>query len=129
MSPPSLLKAPPGMFASGTTTSSCRAKIRLAPTGKARAPGAAAATRSARPPPKKKGKVSRVKRKKVPTKRPTTSSSPSAPTRGTMMMSFNGDASTASDVFDEMAGSNDAITEFVNLLDTNTVGIDQAPSR
>ncbi|KAE8807112.1 putative galacturonosyltransferase 14 [Hordeum vulgare] len=41
-------------------------------------------------------------------------------------MPFKGIASTASDVFNEMAGSNDATAEFVNLLDTNTVDIDQA---
>ncbi|XBI20128.1 hypothetical protein VPH35_061488 [Triticum aestivum] len=45
-------------------------------------------------------------------------------------MPFNGAAPPASEVFDEMAGSggsNNATTEFVNLLDTNAVDIDQAP--
>ncbi|KAE8770563.1 putative galacturonosyltransferase 14 [Hordeum vulgare] len=45
------------------------------------------------------------------------------------MMPFNGAASIAGEVFDEMAGSggsNNAAAEFVNLLDTNTVDIGQA---
>nr|XP_045090251.1 glutathione S-transferase T3-like [Aegilops tauschii subsp. strangulata] len=45
-------------------------------------------------------------------------------------MPFNGAAPPASEVFDEMAGSggsNNATTEFVNLLDTNAVDIDQVP--
>ncbi|KAE8775124.1 Lactation elevated protein 1 [Hordeum vulgare] len=41
-------------------------------------------------------------------------------------MLFNNIASTASEVFDEMVGSNDVYTEFVNLLVSNTVDIDQA---
>ncbi|KAE8772813.1 hypothetical protein D1007_55117 [Hordeum vulgare] len=126
MSPPPSLKAPPRLSASDGAASSCRAEIRLA-RREGTGAGAATAARSARPPPEKKGKVLGVKPKKVPTKRPSTSSSPSAPARGTPTMPFNGAASTASEVFDEMAGSNDATTEFVNLLDTNTVDIDQAP--
>nr|XP_020185878.1 glutathione S-transferase T3-like [Aegilops tauschii subsp. strangulata] len=45
-------------------------------------------------------------------------------------MPLNGAAPTAGEVFDEMAGSggsNNATAEFVSLLDTNTVDIDQAP--
>ncbi|XP_044947533.1 uncharacterized protein LOC123396757 [Hordeum vulgare subsp. vulgare] len=45
-------------------------------------------------------------------------------------MSSNSVASTASEVFDEMAGSgglNNVAVEFVNLLKTNAVDIDQAP--
>ncbi|KAE8811908.1 galacturonosyltransferase 14 [Hordeum vulgare] len=45
-------------------------------------------------------------------------------------MTFNGAALLASEVFDEMAGSggsNNPTSEFVNLLDTNVVDIDQAP--
>ncbi|XBJ07330.1 hypothetical protein VPH35_012875 [Triticum aestivum] len=45
-------------------------------------------------------------------------------------MPFDGAAPPTSEAFDEMAGSggsNNATTEFVNLLDTNAVDIDQAP--
>ncbi|KAE8773560.1 putative galacturonosyltransferase 14 [Hordeum vulgare] len=43
-------------------------------------------------------------------------------------MSFNDAASTTGEVFDEMngSGSNNATVNFVNVLDTNTVDIDQA---
>ncbi|KAE8816247.1 Lactation elevated protein 1 [Hordeum vulgare] len=98
------------------------------PAGKERAPGVAAAVRSARPPAEKMSKVSGVKRKKVPSKRP--SSTPSAPARCSPTVPFNGVASTAGEVFDEMAGSggsNNVAAKFVNLLDTNVVDIDQAP--
>nr|XP_045089502.1 uncharacterized protein LOC123497228 [Aegilops tauschii subsp. strangulata] len=101
-----------------------------APTGKARAPGANAAARSW-PAAEKVGKVSGVKRKRIPaTKKSAPSFTPSAPARGSPAMPLNGAAFTASEVFDEMAGiggSNNATTEFVNLLDTNAVDIDQAP--
>lgn len=99
------------------------------PTGKARAPGANAAARS-RSAAEKVGKVSGVKRKKIPTKRTAPSSTPFAPARGSPAMPFNGAASTASEVFDEMTGSggsNNATVEFMNLLDTNAVDIDQVP--
>ncbi|KAE8821220.1 putative galacturonosyltransferase 14 [Hordeum vulgare] len=70
-----------------------------------------------------------MKRKKVPPKRPTPSSTPSALTRCSPTMPFNDAALTACEVFDEMAGSglNNASGEFENLLETNTVDIDQAP--
>ncbi|KAE8782516.1 galacturonosyltransferase 14 [Hordeum vulgare] len=73
-------------------------------------------------------KVSDMKQKKVPTKKP--SATPSAPARRSPMVPFYGAASTAGDVFDERAGSygsNNAAAEFVNLLATNAVDIDQAP--
>ncbi|KAE8810692.1 hypothetical protein D1007_12623 [Hordeum vulgare] len=84
------------------------------------------AARSATPLLEKKGKVSGLKRKKVPTKRSATSSSLFATTRGTPTMPLNGATSIASEVFDEMASSNDATTKFINLFDTNTFDIDQA---
>ncbi|KAE8793849.1 Lactation elevated protein 1 [Hordeum vulgare] len=99
-------------------------------TEKARAPAAIAAARFARPMAEKMSKVSGMKRKKVPTKRPVPSSTPSAPARCSPTMPFNGVASTTGEVFNEMAGSggsNNVAAEFVNLLDTNAVDIDQAP--
>ncbi|KAE8769729.1 putative galacturonosyltransferase 14 [Hordeum vulgare] len=48
------------------------------------------------------------------------------PTRGTLTMPFNVAASTASEVFNKMASLNDTNAEFVNLLDTNIVDIEQA---
>ncbi|KAE8780173.1 putative galacturonosyltransferase 14 [Hordeum vulgare] len=126
MSPPPLLKAPPCM---STSRGQCGrpGQKSAGPVAKARRPGGAAAMRFARPPSEKKGKVSGVKRKKVHTKRSAVSSSPSAPAKGIPIIPFNGLASTTSEVFDEMAGSNDATSEFVNLFDTNTVDTDQAP--
>ncbi|KAE8789220.1 galacturonosyltransferase 14 [Hordeum vulgare] len=91
-------------------------------------PGAAAAPQSARPPTGKMSKVSGVKRKKVTTKRP--SSTPSAPARCSPTVPFYNAASTAGEVFDERVGNgglNNAAAEFVNLLDINTVNADQAP--
>ncbi|KAE8807683.1 Lactation elevated protein 1 [Hordeum vulgare] len=99
-------------------------------------------------------KVSGVKRKKVPTKKP--SSTPCAPTRRFLMVPFYGAASTARKMFNEMAegmhlptlilaslfrhcgsscgdftrcsgGSNNVVADFVNLLGTDTVDIEQAP--
>ncbi|KAE8819034.1 Lactation elevated protein 1 [Hordeum vulgare] len=91
--------------------------IPAGPTGKERVPGTAATARSARPPTGKMSKVSGVKRKKVSTKKP--SSTPSAPARRSRTVPLYGAASTAGEVFDERAesgGSNNAIAEFVNLL-------------
>ncbi|KAE8813644.1 hypothetical protein D1007_09148 [Hordeum vulgare] len=75
------------------------------PAGKACAPGAAAAARFARPPMEKMSKVSGMKRKKVPTYRSSPSSTPFAPARCSPTMPFNGAASTAGEVFNEMTGS------------------------
>ncbi|KAE8821834.1 galacturonosyltransferase 14 [Hordeum vulgare] len=74
-------------------------------------------------------KVSGMKRKKVPTNRSAPSSPPSAPARCSLTMPSNGAASTTRELFDEMAGSgsNNVVVEFVHLLDTNTVDIDQDP--
>ncbi|KAE8807016.1 TGACG-sequence-specific DNA-binding protein TGA-2.1 [Hordeum vulgare] len=65
------------------------------PARKARASDIAAVARSARPPTEKVSKVSDVKQKKVPMKRSTPSSTPSAPARCSPMMPFDGAASTA----------------------------------
>ncbi|KAE8799300.1 hypothetical protein D1007_25431 [Hordeum vulgare] len=73
-------------------------------------------------------KVLGVKRKKVPTKKP--SSTPSAPARRSLTVAFHDAASTAGEVFDERGesgASNNVAVEFVNLLATNVVGIDQSP--
>ncbi|KAE8780238.1 galacturonosyltransferase 14 [Hordeum vulgare] len=73
-------------------------------------------------------KVSGVKRKKVPTKKPP--ATPYAPARRSPTMPSCGDVSTTGKVFDERAGSrgsNNAAAEFVHLLATNAVDIDQAP--
>ncbi|KAE8777543.1 galacturonosyltransferase 14 [Hordeum vulgare] len=73
-------------------------------------------------------KMSGVKRKKVPTKKP--SATPSAPTRRSLAVPSYDAASTAREVFDETYGShgsNNATAEFVHLLATNAVDIDQAP--
>ncbi|KAE8810664.1 hypothetical protein D1007_12592 [Hordeum vulgare] len=73
-------------------------------------------------------KVSGVKRKKVPTKKPLTT--PSVPASRSPTAPFYGAASTACEEFDERAGSggsNNVVVEVVNLLATNAVDIDQAP--
>ncbi|KAE8787939.1 ALA-interacting subunit 1 [Hordeum vulgare] len=73
-------------------------------------------------------KVSGMKRKKVTTKKP--SSTPSAPARRSSMVPFYGAASTAGEVFDERVesgGSNNHAAKFMNLLVTKAVDIDQAP--
>ncbi|KAE8779442.1 galacturonosyltransferase 14 [Hordeum vulgare] len=91
-------------------------------------PGSTAAARSAQPPTGKMSKVSGVERKKVPTKK--SSSTPSAPARRSWTVPFYDTASTAGKVFDERAGSggsNNVAAEFVNLFATNAVDIDQAP--
>ncbi|KAE8790417.1 putative galacturonosyltransferase 14 [Hordeum vulgare] len=100
-----------------------------APAATARAPGANAAVRS-RPAAEKAGKAAGVKRRKVPASRkPAYSTSDFiAPQGGAPAMPFNDVAPPASEVFDEMArsgGSNNATTEFMNMLDTNAVDIDQ----
>ncbi|KAE8774299.1 hypothetical protein D1007_53324 [Hordeum vulgare] len=90
------------------------------------APGAAAAARSAWPPAGKMRKVLGVKRKKVPMKKP--SATPSGPARRSLTVPFYGAASIAGEVFDERdenGGSNNAAAEFMNLLATNIVDIDQ----
>ncbi|KAE8814866.1 galacturonosyltransferase 14 [Hordeum vulgare] len=102
-----------------------------APAATARAPGANAAVRS-RTAAEKAGKAAGVKRRKAPASRkPPSSTSHSIPPQGgAPTMSFNDAPPPASEVFDEMAGSggsNNATTEFVNMLDTNAVDIDQAP--
>ncbi|KAE8815673.1 Lactation elevated protein 1 [Hordeum vulgare] len=92
------------------------------------ASAAADATRSARPSVGKMSKVSGVKWKKVPTKKPLVTSS--APAIRSPTTPFYGAASTIGKVSDERAGSgisNNATAEFVNLLATNVVDIDQAP--
>ncbi|KAE8817636.1 Lactation elevated protein 1 [Hordeum vulgare] len=100
-----------------------------APAATARAPGANAAVRS-RPTAEKAGKAAGVKRRKVSASRkPPYSTSDFTPQGGAPAMPFNDAAPPASEVFDEMAGSggsNNATTEFVNMLDTNAVDIDQA---
>ncbi|KAE8789489.1 galacturonosyltransferase 14 [Hordeum vulgare] len=99
------------------------------PAGKACALGATATARSAGPPAEKMSKVLDVNRKKIPIKRSAPSSTPSAPSRCSPMMPLNDAASTPYEMFDKMAGSggsNNAAGEFVNLLDTNAVDIDQA---
>ncbi|KAE8796718.1 putative galacturonosyltransferase 14 [Hordeum vulgare] len=103
-----------------------------APAATAHAPCANAAVRS-RPAAENVGKAAGVKRRKFPTSRkPPASTSHSIPPQGgAPAMPFNDAAPPASEVFDEMAGSggsNNATTEFVNMLDTNAVDIDQAPS-
>ncbi|KAE8795649.1 putative galacturonosyltransferase 14 [Hordeum vulgare] len=73
-------------------------------------------------------KVSDVKRKKVPTKKP--SATPSAPARRILTVPSYDATTTTDEVFDETSGScgsNDAAAEFVHLLATNAVDIDQAP--
>ncbi|KAE8778075.1 hypothetical protein D1007_49053 [Hordeum vulgare] len=97
------------------------------PVGREGPSGAAAAARSARPPAGKMGKVSGVKRKKVPTNKP--SSTPSAPARRSSTVPSYGAASTTREVFNERTGSgglNNVVAEFMNLLATNAVDIDQA---
>ncbi|KAE8813656.1 galacturonosyltransferase 14 [Hordeum vulgare] len=92
------------------------------------APVTTAAAQSARPSTGKMSKVSDVKRKKVPTKKPP--ATPSASARRSPTVPFYDVGSIAGEVFDEMAGSggsNSAAAEFMNLLDTNAVDIDQAP--
>ncbi|KAE8794512.1 galacturonosyltransferase 14 [Hordeum vulgare] len=72
-------------------------------------------------------KVSYMKEKKVPTKKP--SATPSNAMRRSLTVPFYDAASTAAEVFNERAGSggsNNAAAEFVNLLATNAVDIDQA---
>ncbi|KAE8768081.1 hypothetical protein D1007_60474 [Hordeum vulgare] len=104
-----------------------------APAATARAPGANAAVRS-RPAGKKAGKGEGVKRRKVSASRKPPYSTcgftpPPPPQGGAPAMRFNDVAPPASKVFDEMAGSggsNNTTTEFVNMLNTNAVGIDQA---
>ncbi|KAE8771463.1 hypothetical protein D1007_56668 [Hordeum vulgare] len=86
-----------------TATLSCRAVIWLTPSER-NAPGSTVAARSARPPAEKMRKVSVVKRKKVPTKRSAPSSTPTASAGCSPTMPFNDVASTAGEVFDEMAG-------------------------
>ncbi|KAE8790571.1 galacturonosyltransferase 14 [Hordeum vulgare] len=98
------------------------------PAGKERVAGATVAAGSARPSAGKMSKVLGMKRKKVPTNKP--SSTPFAPTRRSPTVPFNDATSTASEVFDQRAesgGLNNVAAEFVNLLDTNAIDIDQAP--
>ncbi|KAE8795092.1 galacturonosyltransferase 14 [Hordeum vulgare] len=86
-----------------------QAGIPAGPAGREGASRTAATLRSGRPPAGKMNKVLGVKRKKVATKKP---------------------SATAGEVFDEMLGSrglNNAATEFVHLLATNLVDINQAP--
>ncbi|KAE8769364.1 hypothetical protein D1007_59062 [Hordeum vulgare] len=99
--------------------------IPAGPPGREGAPGAAAAGRSTRPSGRTMDKVSGVKRKKVPTKKPP-ASTPSPRVRRSPRVPSYGDASTAGEVFDERAGSrvsNNAAAEFVNLLATNAVDV------
>ncbi|KAE8784707.1 galacturonosyltransferase 14 [Hordeum vulgare] len=73
-------------------------------------------------------KVSNVKQKKVPVKKPPATSF--APVTRSPVVPFYGVVSTASEVFDERAGSggsNNVDAEFVNLLATHAVDIDQGP--
>ncbi|KAE8807201.1 Lactation elevated protein 1 [Hordeum vulgare] len=103
----------------------------VTPAATARAPGANAAVRS-RLAAKKAGKAAGVKRRKVlvPRKPPSSTSHSIPPQGGAPAMPFNDVAPPASEAFHEMAGSggsNNATTEFVNMLDTNAVDIDQAP--
>ncbi|KAE8815973.1 hypothetical protein D1007_06512 [Hordeum vulgare] len=96
--------------------------------GREGTPCATASARSAGPPAGTMSKVSCVKRKKVPTNKP--SPTPSALARHSPTVPFYDAASTAGEVFDERAGSggsNNAAAEFVNLLATNAIDIDQAP--
>ncbi|KAE8774325.1 Lactation elevated protein 1 [Hordeum vulgare] len=76
--------------------------ILASPAGREGAPSTAAVARSARPPAWKMSKVWGVKRKKVPTKKP--SSAQSAPARHSPTVPFYGAASTAGEVFDERVG-------------------------
>ncbi|KAE8770660.1 putative galacturonosyltransferase 14 [Hordeum vulgare] len=101
-----------------------------APAATARAPGASDAVR-ARPAAEKTGKAAGVKRRKVPASRkpPYSTSGFFHPQGGAPAMPFNDAAPPASEVFDEMTRSgcsNNATTEFVNMLDTNAADIDQA---
>ncbi|KAE8821824.1 putative galacturonosyltransferase 14 [Hordeum vulgare] len=101
----------------------------VAPAAKARTPGANAVARS-RPAAEKVTKAVGGKRKRIlVTNKLHPSSSHSIPERYAPAMPFNGVAPPASEVFDEMAGSggsNDPTSEFVNLLDTNVLDINQA---
>ncbi|KAE8789960.1 putative galacturonosyltransferase 14 [Hordeum vulgare] len=101
-----------------------------APAAKARAPGANTAARSW-PAAEKVTKAAGGKRKRIPTtNKPPPLSSHSIPERDAPAMPFTGAAPPASEVFNKMAGSggsNNPTSEFVNLLDTNVVDIDQAP--
>ncbi|KAE8782530.1 hypothetical protein D1007_44199 [Hordeum vulgare] len=93
-----------------------------APAAKARAPGANVVARS-RPAAERVTKVAGIKRKKIPaTNKPPPSSSHSIPERDAPAMPFNGVVPPQAS-----GGSNNPTSEFVNLLDTNAVDIDQAP--
>ncbi|KAE8770459.1 hypothetical protein D1007_57797 [Hordeum vulgare] len=74
------------------------------PATEARASGAAITVRSIRSPTEKVSKVSSMKRNKVPTKSTVPSSTPPVSARCSPSMPFNGVASTADEVFDEMVG-------------------------
>ncbi|KAE8821523.1 galacturonosyltransferase 14 [Hordeum vulgare] len=101
-----------------------------APAAKASGPDANAVARS-RPAAEKVTKAAGGKRKRIPTtNKPPPSSSHSIPERDAPAMSFNGAAPPANEMFDEMdesGGPNNRTSEFVSLLDTNVVDIDQAP--
>ncbi|KAE8769818.1 galacturonosyltransferase 14 [Hordeum vulgare] len=98
--------------------------IPAGPPGREGAPGATAA---ARPPARKMNKISSMKRKKVTMNKPP--ATPFIPAGHSPIVPSYGTASTVGDVFDERdeSGSNNAAVEFVNLLATNAVDIDQAP--
>ncbi|KAE8780574.1 galacturonosyltransferase 14 [Hordeum vulgare] len=101
-----------------------------APAATACAPGANAAVRS-RPAAEKFGKAAGVKQRKIPAsgKPPYSTSDFIPPQGGAPAMPFNDGAPPTREVFDEMAGSggsNNATTEFLSMLDTNVVDIDQA---
>ncbi|KAE8788520.1 putative galacturonosyltransferase 14 [Hordeum vulgare] len=104
-----------------------------APAATVRAPGANAAVRS-QPAAEKASKAAGVERRKVPASRklPYSTSEftpPPHPQGGAPAMPLNDAAPPGAEVFDEMAGSggsNNATTEFMNMLDTNAVDIDQA---
>ncbi|KAE8767320.1 galacturonosyltransferase 14 [Hordeum vulgare] len=101
-----------------------------APAATACAPGANAAVRF-RPAAEKAGKAAGVKRRKVPASRkpPYSTSDFIPPQGGAPTMPFNDVTPLTSEVFDGMAGSGgskNATTEFMNMLDTNAVDIDQA---
>ncbi|KAE8779321.1 galacturonosyltransferase 14 [Hordeum vulgare] len=105
-----------------------QANISTGPVRREGASGAATPARSGRSPAGKMNKVLGVKRKKLPTKKP--SATPSAPARRSLTVPSYDAASTVGEVFDETfgsCGSNNATAEFVHLLATNAVDIDQAP--
>ncbi|KAE8783180.1 Lactation elevated protein 1 [Hordeum vulgare] len=92
------------------------------PTATARAPGANTAVRSW-PAAEKAGKAACINQRKVPASRkiPYSTSDFIPPQGGAPAMPFNDAAPPRAS-----GGSSNATTEFMNMLDTNAVGIDQA---